>query len=385
MVSRRAALGLIAGGGLAAGGGGFYLWAKDKLWPPPAPLGLEFSEAEMARAVEFLQKNPAIDCHAHPGRTFVKGAENLTWKLKIYQAVGTFEDRVVGEMHDGGMATAVFNAVADFPVLNATDSGLVSVRNFNEGEAWSYFQMQLQNLKALESRGLVMPVLEPDDIAKAFVAGKPGAMLAVEGGDFVGDDPAHIEVAANAGLRMVTLVHYLSGGKIGDIMTAPPVNGGLTDFGADVVRRIHANRLMLDLAHATEKTAFDAIAAAPGPVVATHTHITGLGIGSARFISPELARAIADTGGYIGAWPAGIGISTFAGFIRRIVELTNVVGIDHVALGTDMDANYKPVWETYKKTPYVVAGLFREGYGETDVAKIIGGNFLRVFKAVREA
>jgi membrane dipeptidase len=228
-------------------------------------------------------------------------------------------------------------------------------------------------------------VLEPGDIEKARASGKPGCILSIEGGDFVGDDPAHVTVAAEDGVRIITLVHYLAGGKIGDVMTAPPVNNGLTDFGRAVIAEIDRNRIILDLSHASEKTAFDALSVATGPVIATHTHITGLGIGSARFISPELARKIADTGGFIGAWPAGFGIATLEGFLARIEQLVGAIGIDHVAIGTDMDANYKPVMETYRKMPVVVAGLFKRGHSEQVVAKIIGGNFLRVFSETRGA
>ena len=72
-----------------------------------------------------------------------------------------------------------------------------------------------------------------------------------------------------------------------------------------------------------------------------------------------------------------------AGFIDRIEELVNIVGEDHVALGSDMDANYQPVLETYRKIPLVVGALFQRGYSEEVVAKFIGGNFMRVMDQVQ--
>jgi membrane dipeptidase len=99
-----------------------------------------------------------------------------------------------------------------------------------------------------------------------------------------------------------------------------------------------------------------------------------------RFISVDLARAVAQSGGgVLGAWPAGIGIGDLDGFVRRTFVLIDAVGIDHVCLGTDMDANYKPVFDSYVNLPLYVAGLLQRGLHEPEVAKLIGGNFMRVF------
>ena len=83
----------------------------------------------------------------------------------------------------------------------------------------------------------------------------------------------------------------------------------------------------------------------------------------------------------IGAWPAGIGINTLQGYIGRIAELVKDVGIDSVAIGTDMDANYQPVFDNYRQMPLIVGALLKSGISENDLAKIIGGNFLRLFAA----
>lgn len=384
MVSRRK---VVVGGlaAAAAGLGGFGAWAYPKLVPAAAPIGFDLSEEELARAVAFLGAHPAIDSHAHPGRTFVRGAENLTWKLWLYQKFGTFEPRVVEDMKAGHMAAVAFAAVSDFPVLDARGEGLESVRGFAPGEAWSYYRSQIENLQALADDGLVVRIGEPGDVEAARGSGRPGAIFAIEGGDFASDDPARVGEAAKDGIRMVTLVHYLRGSALGDIMTAPPVHGGLTELGGAVIAEMNRAGVMLDLSHATEKTAFDALAVTKSPAVATHTHVNSLGIGHPRFISPELARAIASSGGYVGAWPAGIGIASLDGFIDRIAALVDALGTDHVAIGTDMDANYKPVWETYRKMPLVVGAMLKRGFGEEATAKIIGGNFLRVFAATRAA
>ena len=119
--------------------------------------------------------------------------------------------------------------------------------------------------------------------------------------------------------------------------------------------------------------------------MASHVHVHSKSLTHPRFISADLAKAVAQTGGgVLGAWPAGIGIGDLKGFIDHTLELIDVVGIDHVCLGTDMDANYKPVLDTYTKLPYYLAGLMQHGLSEDDAAKVIGGNFLRVFSAVQK-
>jgi membrane dipeptidase len=101
-----------------------------------------------------------------------------------------------------------------------------------------------------------------------------------------------------------------------------------------------------------------------------------------RFISKETARAIAAAGGVIGSWPSGFGGATLNDYVDRIFVLTEVVGPAHVALGTDMDANYRPLMTTYRELPLVVAELIRRGYGEENVEALIGGNFTRIFAEV---
>ncbi len=381
-VSRR----IILGGGaavLAVAGASLAYPLYRQMFPPSAAIGFDLNEEEMARAMAFLEKNPAIDTHAHPGRTFVRDAQNLPWKLRLYASLGTFEDRAIQDMVAGGVAAASFSAVADFPVLGIVDGYLTSVRPFEEGEAWAFYQAQMKNLNELVERGLVYPVLEAADVARARAAGKPGAIFAVEGGDFLAGDLGRVQTAFEDGVRIVTLVHFVVGGELGDVMVGEQVHGGLTDFGREAFVRMQQAGIMVDLSHASEKSVADALALARRPVVGTHTHVITPELTHPRFIPLELARGIVETGGFVAAWPAGIGISSMAEYLDRIEQLVGMLGVEGVALGTDMDANYKPVWENYRKMPFVVGGLLKRGWSEADIAKIIGGNFMRVFNEVQ--
>ncbi len=364
----------------ALGAGGYFV-----KHPWPAPIGFKVTSEELMRARALLARHPSIDAHAHPGRTFVEGAEHLSGLVWVYAKLGTFEKRTIADMSAGGLTAAAFAAVSDFQALGTAGEGLAAVRNFEPGEAWASYKRQIGNIKALAAAGLVYPVRSLSDFAAARAAGKVGAILTVEGGDFLEGRAERVAQAWADGVRSITLMHYRNN-ELGDIITAKPVHGKLSDAGVAVVRAMNAAGMLIDVAHASEATAMGAIHASARPVIASHVHVQSEKLQHPRFISLELAKAVAQAGGgVLGAWPAGIGIVDLNGFVDRVFELVDYVGIDHVCLGTDMDANYKPVFDTYANLPVFVAGLLKRGMHEPEVAKVIGGNFLRVFAAVQVA
>ncbi|MFM8913089.1 MAG: membrane dipeptidase, partial [Flammeovirgaceae bacterium] len=100
-----------------------------------------------------------------------------------------------------------------------------------------------------------------------------------------------------------------------------------------------------------------------------------------RAISAELAKAVASVGGVIGAWPSGFNKS-FDEYVENVKRLVDVVGIDHVGLGTDMDANFRPVIDTYKQLPTLQSQLIVKGFSQEDAEKIMGLNAQRVIRQV---
>ena len=249
---------------------------------------------------------------------------------------------------------------------------------------WPYYRTQIANLHAAVTASGAVLVRDTGGLAAARRAGQVAAILGVEGADFLEGDLARVQAAYADGVRVLTLVHYLAGGGIGDVMTAAPVHGGLTPFGREVVAEMGRVGMLLDLSHASERTVADALEVAAGPVLLTHTDISGAGE-HPRFVSAGLARAVTAAGGLVGAWPAGIAARSLGGFVERVVRMVDLLGEDHVCLGTDMDANYRPVLESYAKLPLLVGGLLRVGMSEQTLAKVLGGNFLRVWGEVEAA
>ncbi len=377
--------GTVVGLGVLAllGAAGYRFLLRPVLHPEPPEVGFELSDDELAAARAFMAEHPIIDSHAHPGRTFLKDAENLGRKIRLLKMLGgTYEDRAISDMEAGGLDAAIFNGVADIQVLTLGDGGLMAEREFEDGEAWQSYRRQIANLQALAGSDRVALCLSSADILAAKAAGRRGAVLAMEGADFLETDLDRLTQVYEDGVRMITLVHYRDN-TLGDIMTGPVGDRGLTDFGREVVAAMNEAGLMVDMSHASEKTTLEALKVSRKPVAITHTHINTPELSNPRFISVEVAQAVAESGGYIGAWPVGIGETTLAEFIDRIDFLVDTVGDNHVALGSDMDANYKPVLETYRKMPLVVGALLRRGYSDKRLARIMGGNVLRVMDEVQ--
>ncbi|MCF6192746.1 MAG: dipeptidase [Kangiellaceae bacterium] len=359
----------------ATGSYGWYAFNKK------APIGFEVDPETIALGRNFLSNNLSIDIHAHPGRSFVEDAENLSTKLSLYAAMGSFEEDTVAKMLAGGLTMSSFSTVADFQLLDLSDKGLKSVREFNKGEAWASYQAQLKTLKELLKHPLISQIFTPEDIIKTKEANKVGAFFTTEGADFLEGNLDRLEQVYSDGFRSLTLVHYHIN-EIGDIQTEPPRYKGLTRFGIDLVKAMNKKGMLIDLAHAAKETSMKAMEITDKPVMISHSAIRHPDFDSYRFIDLEEGKMVAETGGIIGAWPAGFGLATLADYIDQIFRLVDDVGIDHVALGTALDANYKPVFDDYELTPLLVGSLLKKGMSEEETAKFIGGNFMRVFMEV---
>lgn len=371
--TRRAVL---AGGFAAAVGA--LVWSRTR----KPPLGMDIPQAFLERGAALLVESPAVDVHGHPGRSYLAGAEPDSLIVRLMP--DGFEDERIAGMVEAGVTASVFAIVADLAVLGLTDGGLQVVREFEPGEALADFRRQLARLETVLGRGRITPALTPHDIREAHADGRPAAILASEGADFAEDDAGRIAEAHASGLRSVTLVHY-NANRLGDTQTSPPVHGGLSSFGQEVVREMNRLGMIVDVAHASFATARDAIAESRAPVMLSHTNLDTWPVKSPRFVSIEHARAVTEAGGVIGAWPAGIGSETLADFVEQVMDLVNAVGAEHVAIGSDMDGNYKPVLTEYADFRLLAAALLYRGMNERDTARVLGTNFLRLFDDVASA
>src|SRR5437773_227658 len=170
--------------------------------------------------------------------------------------------------------------------------------------------------------------------------------------------------------------------ELGDVQTEPAVHNGLTPFGRDVVREMNRLGMLVDLAHAPYPAVKGAMDASSRPMLVSHTNIEDYS-GYARFVSREHARLVAGTGGVLGAWPISIRHASASTFIDHIKRMVDAVGVDHVAIGTDM-AGVSPrsaLFTDWTEWPSIPAALLDRGFARQDVAKIMGGNMRRLLEA----
>jgi membrane dipeptidase len=370
-------------GALAALGTGLAAWPalaqKQMFDPVGGASGLTLTEAQIAAGQALLAKHPSVDVHAHPGRFFLR---DLTRQNATTKAMGApFEAKALTDMSVGHVTAALFNCVSDAVLLEASKTGgLTFARQFDPGEAWADYQRQIGVLKALVARGDAAPGRNGADIAKALKAHRTAAVFAVEGGDFIEDRLERVQTAYADGVRAITIVHYHPN-QIGDPQTEAPRTPGLTPLGKDIVRAMNKAGIVVDLAHASFGVTKDAVETSSRPMMISHTNLKRPDVDHPRLVSVEHARLVTSHGGLVGSVPSGIGQKTVADWIVSILRLVETVGVDHVAIGTDMDANFMPVFADYADWPLIPAALLAHGLGEAGVAKVMGGNFLKLMAA----
>jgi membrane dipeptidase len=319
-------------------------------------------------ARRLAEEAPAVDLHSHPG---------------MFRGSRLSMEEQVGRMHGARIRASLFAAVADNPVIGRRPSGgLYATRELQPGESYAYTYRSLQDVRARVNAGALTLIQSPADLDAARTRRRPGAVLAVEGGDFLEGRIERVQEARERGIRSIQLVHYRLN-ELGDIQTEPPVHGGLTPFGQDVIREMNRVGLVVDVAHLTLDGVRAAAAVTRKPLLLSHTVLE---TGWARSVTAEHARLVAGTGGVVGIFPVNSGgYHGLPGYVDHIERMIKTVGVDHVGIGTDMDGISPPSFvavDDYGDWPSVTGALLARGHSREDVTKVAGGNFLRVYQQV---
>jgi membrane dipeptidase len=268
------------------------------------------------------------------------------------------------------------------------------------GEAYTRFIPSLDEMDVLLKASSMQCALNFSEVKKAHQNKKPIIVQSVEGGHFIEGQLERIKIAYDRGLRHMGLMHdNQSKLPLGDIYTDPPKFEGLTEYGLNVVKECNKLGILVDILHCSNKAINDALTVATRPVVVSHTGLnTQLGKDERmtkmmlpRLISKEQAKIVAVAGGVIGVWTHLA--DTPLKYAQNIRALADVVGTDHVCIGTDtkmappVSANDRfgkktnESWSNQKEgfLYTVVNAMLKSGFTEKEIIKIGGENYWRIF------
>jgi membrane dipeptidase len=307
-----------------------------------------------------------IDMHTHAGRP---------------RRTGDVDQAVLATMRPAGVGAAVVAAIGDIPMIRR-DKVTGRLEKFRDPEPGECLDAVESYLTSFEASGMRI-AKEPGD----FRDNDPALVLAIEGCDFLEGKLDRLDTMEARGVRSIQLTHYLVN-ETGDIQTVPPVHGGLTQFGADAVRRMNQIGVILDVAHCSEDTVKGVAKVATKPFLCTHSNLKEPGAPQGdhpRFIGPDYARMVVESGGVVGAWIAVLKEEKLPGMIRHMFRMIDALGIDHVGIGTDLPAGVAATeMPDFSHHPQLEQALRDRGLTEEEVQKVCSTNWLRVLKAVRD-
>ncbi len=303
-----------------------------------------------------------------------------------------------------------------------TIEGRVSALNLTSVRPPSDLATSMSDLaKALaiiaENSDIVSVVTSVREIRETAAAGKLGIILGTQGSTFLEHDLQLLRVMQRAGIRILQPT-YMEQNALGSGVLALP-DKGLTDKGHEWVALMNELGLLIDLSHVGYQTAIDAAKASKRPVICSHSNARAL-CNSLRNIPDEEIRAVAETGGTVGVtlWPPMLRHETrptIEDFFAQIDYMVNLIGIDHVAFGSDLSEQSKTEaqwqssfgpkgiypevtgvlgdwfiftqrftvgFESMAHTGRLIDGLAARGYSAAAVDKIMGGNLLRVYQDI---
>jgi membrane dipeptidase len=252
-------------------------------------------------------------------------------------------------------------------------------------------------------------VERPTDIHRAKEQGKLGIIFGIQTGTVVGTDMALWSIIHKLGVRIAQLT-YNERNALGDGCMEPD-DRGLTSYGRQSVQEMNRLGICVDLSHVGEKTSLDATRYSTKPVIYSHANPKAVGPGK-RNITDQQMKDMAATGGVMGISAHSMLCHKTPGVQPTVDDMMDMfdyaidlIGIDHVAIGSDVYESFtKLSWESMTKRwyptgfvfetmraqgfsavsefPNVTRGLVSRGYSDEEIAKVLGGNWLRLFGEV---
>ena len=326
-------------------------------------------------------------------------ADPLLWNRDLSQR-STYGQVDIPRLIEGGVAVQVFTAVTKSPAgQNYDENSAEAFDNITPlaiGQLWpmrtwsSLLERALYQAEKLHRVEAAIPeqfrILRSRADLDQLLADRAngmqvvGGLLGIEGAHPLEGDLANLDKLVEAGHRLIALQHFFDN-KLGGSLHGEG-NQGLTEFGRSVVAEVARRGLLLDLAHSSPQVARDVLDMTDIPLIVSHSGIHGHCAVKRNFLD-DLMQDIAATGGVIGMgyWgEVACGNITPSGIADMIVKAIEVVGEDHVALGSDFDGSVATAFDT-SELPALTHALLEAGVTQPQIRKVMGENMMRVLRA----
>lgn len=223
----------------------------------------------------------------------------------------------------------------------------------------------------VQSKGDLQRFLDRRKLEPGIVAG----ILALEGSQVLEGDPANVDVLVDAGYRMMSPTHFFDNEMAGSAHGV--TKGGLTEAGEDMIERMEARGMIVDLAHGSMAQIDDVLAMATRPVVVSHTGVRGT-CDNGRNLSDDQLRAIAAKGGLVGIgfWDVATCGTDAASIAKAQAYTAGLIGAEHVGLGSDFDGAITSPFDATGMAK-ITEALINAGVADAEIGQMMGGNQVR--------
>ncbi len=324
-------------------------------------------------------------------------ADSLLWGRDLL-AYSTYGQVDIPRLANGNVALQVFSLPTKSPHglnIESNDDKTDDITTLAIAERWpmvtwhslterALYQARRLHAFAKGSQGSFVVIENAGDLSSylerrrsnpRLVAG----LLSIEGAHALDGKLENLDVLYRAGYRMMSPSHFFDTDIGGSAAGLNKI--GLTDKGREWVRQMEARRMIIDLAHASPKTIADVLAVATRPLVVSHTGVKGT-CDNNRNLSDDQIRGVAAKGGLIGIgyWDTATCGTDARAIVKATRYVSNLVGAEHVALGSDFDGAVTTPFDT-SGLVQITDAMLAAGYSETEIRMIMGENVMKFLQA----
>ena len=322
-------------------------------------------------------------------------ADSLLWNRNL-MAKNNYGHVDIPRLRTGNVALQVFSVVTKTPRglnLQSNSSSSDNITLLAIIQRWpvntwksimqrAVYQAEKLHSAAINSNNRLAIIKTRKDLQDLIHARKAdneivGALLSLEGAHALEGQLNNVDKLFALGYRIIGFTHFFDnelGGSAHGIEKS-----GITPFGLAVLTKMEKLGILVDIAHASPALIDDIFRHASRPVIASHTGVKGICNSGTRNLSDKHIQKIAESGGVIGIgfWPVATCSDDVKGIIDSIRYVTNLVGVDYVALGSDFDGNVQTPFDA-ENVIVITEALVAAGFTNTQIQKIMGENVLNL-------